>query len=237
MLTLSLCKIPIQYKEGIYKIDELPDTDQDAIEFDHDTYGDVLTYYVPVGEEQREFNLYGIPKEEFLETVHAVYDKTGQLKKISAQIADDPVLVYIHYTDDEDARQKIRSFALETADTMVENICKCTDTIARLFVEYYYERDAMDIHAKLGTAAQREQIEKDYPRYKDSGDYPGNYPCDMMVEGDNTTLIVMVKCIVGENLFQYFQYALNSIEERIKEQAIDRLNKTDDFQFISMEYD
>lgn len=131
MLTLSLCKIPIQYKEGIYKIDELPDTDQDAIEFDHDTYGDVLTYYVPVGEEQREFNLYGIPKEEFLETVHAVYDKTGQLKKISAQIADDPVLVYIHYTDDEDARQKIRSFALETADTMVENICAFTDVLDR----------------------------------------------------------------------------------------------------------
>lgn len=231
----EICKIPTVYREGTYGIGALPDTGQDIIDFEHDTYGDTLDYTVPVGEEGRELTLYGIPKGEFLETAKAVYDKTGRLVDISAQSHNEPVLVYIHYADAEDTRQKIRSFALETAEQMIEQICQCTEKIARLFVEYFYDGDAMDIHAKIGTAAQKRQIEEEYDQ--DSGEYPGNYPSEMMIEGDNDRLIVMVKCSVGGEPYEFFQYARKCMEEHIQEKAIDRINKTDGFRFISMEYD
>lgn len=233
---LSICKIPITFKEGAYRLQDFSDEACDSIEFEHDTYGDTLTYTAPVEGYKREIVLYGIPKEEFWETVSAEYDAAGKLLKISALIQNKQILLYIYYADADCARQKIKEFALKNADAIAEEICKCKEVVSRLFVEYYYESQTMDFHALIGSLAQKEQLLKEHPKYHDIVDYPGDYPSDL-IKGDNDALLVMINCVIDDNMHEFFQYAVEIMEARIQEKAIDKLRKTDDFKFISMEYD
>lgn len=232
----ELYNIPLTYREGTYRvIDFSKDIDRDGvISFDYDTQYQMLEYDIPVGKERREMTLYSVPEDEFIRMLRAVYDKDGTLQKITAVLEGCETLLYIRYESEEDAKEKIRKFAIRNADVIIEQIQQCTDAIARLFIDYYCDSDNMDYHAVVGTAAQMEEV-RQKGLYEDSCDYSGNYSSEYM-EGDDRMLITMVRCAEGHPS-ENFRYAIEIMSQHIEKYALEALHKTEDFKFICAEYD
>lgn len=233
---LELRNIPLTYKKGVYSIADFgQDIEGDnSVSFDYDAQYQMLDYDIPVGKEQRKMTLYSVPEEELVRTLRAVYGKDGILQKITAVLKDRETLLYIRYESEEDAKEKIRRFAIRNADTIIEQIQQCIDVVARLFIDYYCDGDNMDYHAVIGTAAQMETV-KQNGHYKDSCDYSGNYSSEN-IEGDNRMLITIVRCAEGHPS-ENFQYAVEIMSKHIEKYALAALCKTEDFKFICAEYD
>lgn len=233
---LELRNIPLTYKKGVYSIADFgQDIEGDnSVSFDYDAQYQMLDYDIPVGKEQRKMTLYSVPEEELVRTLRAVYGKDGILQKITAVLKGRETLLYIRYENEEDAKEKIRRFAIRNADTIIEQIQQCIDVVARLFIDYYCDGDNMDYHAVIGTAAQMETV-KQNGHYKDSCDYSGNYSSEN-IEGDNRMLITIVRCAEGHPS-ENFQYAVEIMSKHIEKYALAALCKTEDFKFICAEYD
>ena len=233
---LELHNIPLTYKEGVYSV---VDFDQDiegdnSVSFDYDAQYQMLDYDIPVGKEQRKMTLYSVPEGELVRTLRAVYGKDGILQKITAVLKGRETLLYIRYESEEDAKEKIRRFAIRNADAIIEQIQQCIDVVARLFIDYYCDGDNMDYHAVIGTAAEMEAV-RQKGHYEDSCDYSGNYSSEN-IEGDNRMLITMVRCAEGHPS-ENFQYAVEIMSKHIEKYALAALCKTEDFKFICAEYD
>ena len=233
---LELHNIPLTYKEGVFSV---VDFDQDiegdnSVSFDYDAQYQMLDYDIPVGKEQRKMTLYSVPEGELVRTLRAVYGKDGTLQKITAVLKGRETLLYIRYESEEDAKEKIRRFAIRNADAIIEQIQQCIDVVARLFIDYYCDGDNMDYHAVIGTAAEMEAV-RQKGHYEDSCDYSGNYSSEN-IEGDNRMLITMVRCAEGHPS-ENFQYAVEIMSKHIEKYALAALCKTEDFKFICAEYD
>ena len=233
---LELRNIPLTYKEGVYSVVDFgQDIEGDnSVSFDYDAQYQMLDYDIPVGKEQRKMTLYSVPEGELIRTLRAVYGKDGTLQKITAVLKGRETLLYIRYESVEDAKEKIRRFAIRNADAIIEQIQQCIDVVARLFIDYYCDGDNMDYHAVIGTAAQMETV-KQNGHYKDSCDYSGNYSSEN-IEGDNRMLITIVRCAEGHPS-ENFQYAVEIMSKHIEKYALAALCKTEDFKFICAEYD
>ena len=231
----ELHSIPLTCKEGVYSVfDFYQDADgEDAIFFDYDTQYQMLTYDIPVGQDWRGMTLYSVPEGELVRTLRAFYGKGGMLQKITAMLRGRETLLYIRYENEEDAKEKIRRFAIRNANAMIEQIQQCTDVMARLFIDYYYG-DNMDYHAVIGTAEQMETVRRKY-RDEDACDNSGNYPSEY-IEGDNRMLITMVRCAEGHPS-ENFRYAVEIMSKHIEKHALAALCRTEDFKYICAEYD
>ena len=233
---LELRNIPLTYKEGVYSVVDFgQDIEGDnSVSFDYDAQYQMLDYDIPVGKEQRKMTRYSVPEGELVRTLRAVYGKDGTLQKITAVLKGRETLLYIRYESVEDAKEKIRRFAIRNADTIIEQIQQCKDVVARLFIDYYCDGDNMDYHAVIGTAAEMEAV-RQKGHYEDSCDYSGNYSSEN-IEGDNRMLITMVRCAEGHPS-ENFQYAVEIMSKHIEKYALAALCKTEDFKFICAEYD
>ena len=233
---LELRDFPLTYKEGVYSVaDFSQDIEGDnAVFFDYDAQYQMLDYNIPVGQEWRKMTLYSVPEGELVRTLRAVYGKDGILQKITAVLKGRETLLYIRYESEEDAKEKIRRFAIRNADTIIEQIQQCIDVVARLFIDYYCDGDNMDYHAVIGTASQMETV-RQKGHYDDSCDYSGNYSSEN-IEGDNRMLITMVRCAEGHPS-ENFRYAVEIMSKHIEKYALAALSKTEDFKFICAEYD
>ena len=233
---LELRNIPLTYREGVYSVVDFgQDIEGDnSVSFDYDAQYQMLDYDIPVGKEQRKMTLYSVPEGELVRTLRAVYGKDGILQKITAVLKGRETLLYIRYESEEDAKEKIRRFAIRNADAIIEQIQQCTDVAARLFIDYYCDGDNMDYHAVIGTASQMETV-RQKGHYDDSCDYSGNYSSEN-IEGDNRMLITMVRCAEGHPS-ENFRYAVEIMSKHIEKYALTVLCKTEDFKFICAEYD
>ena len=233
---LELRDFPLTYKEGVYSVaDFSQDIEGDnAVSFDYDAQYQMLDYDIPVGQERRKMTLYSVPEGELVRTLRAVYGKDGTLQKITAVLKGRETLLYIRYESEEDAKEKIRRFAIRNANAIIEQFQQCTDVVARLFIDYYCDGDNMDYHAVIGTAAEMEAV-RQKGHYEDSCDYSGNYSSEN-IEGDNRMLITMVRCAEGHPS-ENFQYAVEIMSKHIEKYALATLRKTEDFKFICEEYD
>lgn len=233
---LELRDFPLTYKEGVYSVaDFSQDIEGDnAVFFDYDAQYQMLDYNIPVGQEWRKMTLYSVPEGELVRTLRAVYGKDGTLQKITAVIKGRETLLYIRYESEEDAKEKIRRFAIRNANAMIEQIQQCTDVMARLFIDYYCDGDNMDYHAVIGTAEQMETLRRKY-RDEDACDNSGNYPSEY-IEGDNRMLITMVRCAEGHPS-ENFRYAVEIMSKHIEKHALAALCRTEDFKYICAEYD
>lgn len=229
-------RIPMKYKEGIYGIKDFEKSNEDAIELEYEEIGEIVTYQIPDYEYDTEIVLYSIPKDKLEKTLRAFYSENGHLRKITICVEDKEILVYIHYENIEDAKEKIQSFAIKNADSIIEKICMCNEVVSRLFVEYFNDGQYLDFHAKIGTEAQKKILEKKYPDYEDIGDSCGDYPVEYIKEGNNDELKVMVLCADNDKM-DFFQFAVDIMVGQIAEKAVKKLNKADDFMFICDEYD
>ena len=82
----------------------------------------MLEYDIPVGKEQRKMTLYSVPEGELVRTLRAFYGKDGTLLKITAVLNGRETLLYIRYENEEDAKKKIRIFAIRNANAIIEQI-------------------------------------------------------------------------------------------------------------------
>ena len=232
----ELCNIPLTYIEGVHcAVDFSKDINgDDVISFDNDAQYQLLTYNIPVGKDRREMTLYSVPEGELVRTLRTFYGRGGMLQKITAMLKGRETLLYIRYENEEDAKEKIRRFAIRNANAMIEQIQQCTDVMARLFIDYYCDGDNMDYHAVIGTAEQMETVRRKY-RDEDTCDNSGNYPSEY-IEGDNRMLITMVRCAQGHPS-ENFRYAVEIMSKHIEKYALAALRKTEDFKYICAEYD
>ena len=232
----ELHNIPLTYKEGVYSVvDFSKDINGDnAISFDYDAQYQMLTYDIPVGKDRREMTLYSAPEGDLFQTLHAFYGRNGMLQKITAVLKGRETLLYIRYENEEDAREKIRRFAVRNANAIIEQIQQCTDIVSRLFIDYYCDSDNMDYHAVIGTTAQMKAVRQKY-HDEDACDHSGNYPSEY-IEGDNEMLITMVRCAEGHPS-ENFRYAEEIMSRHIEKYALAALRKTEDFKYICAEYD
>lgn len=232
----ELHSIPLTCKEGVYSVfDFYQDADgEDAIFFDYDTQYQMLTYDIPVGKDWRGMTLYSVPEKDIFRTLRAFYGADRGLQKITAVLNGRETLLYIRYEDEEDARKKIRRFAIRNANAIIEQIRQCTDVVARLFIDYYIDSETIDYLVMIGTAAQMEAVRQKY-HDEDSCDCSGNYPSEY-IKGENEILITMVRCAEGHPSAN-FQYAVEIMSKYIEKHALPALRRTEDFKFICGEYD
>jgi len=232
----ELHNIPLTYKEGVHSVVDFSKdiNGGDAISFDYDAQYQMLTYNIPVGKDRREMTLYSVPEKDIFRTLRACYGEDGGLLKITAVLNGHETLLYIRYEDEEDARKKIRRFAIRNANAIIEQIQQCKDAVARLFVDYYIDSETIDYHAMIGTAAQMEAVRQKY-HDEDSCDCSGNYPSEY-IKGDNKMLITMVRCAEGHPS-ENFLYAVEIMSKHIEKHALAALRKTEDFKYICAEYD
>lgn len=234
-------KIPLKFKSGKYNITELLADSENVLILSLGEFG-VLSYSVP--EYETEVRLYDITEQIIENTLFATYDDCRVLKYLEFIKDDEKRLVYINFTDNEVAKEKIIDFAEQSADIISNELIKCKDKVARLFIEYFCDGESVDFAAKIGTAADKQAaIDSLSERAKQRGleksviDNSGNYPHKNRVECDNHTFGIMLLCAMPCQYSELFDLAVDIMTKLIKNSVIDTLDKSDDFKFIVSEYD
>ncbi len=108
-------------------------------------------------------------------------------------------------------------------------------TLSRLFIEYFYDGEAVDIAAETATAEETQAVIDYYKGDITAADNYGNF--NNRIPIDLEALGVMLMCTNGDFRSMLFYKAVETFEERLKNRVLDKIGKTEDFKFISEEYD
>ncbi len=232
---MSVYKIPLKFKAGEFKFTELNVSDGECIELNYDeTYG-LLTYEAPIYE--NEVRVYSVPRELMPNALTVLYDKNGELDKVTLAEGERVRLIYIWFKNIEKSESGVLKFVREQADRIAQEIIKRKQTLSRLFVEKFYDGEAVDIAAKTATVEEMRAVIDEYNGDVSTADNSGNYPVEKMMTVDYEPLAVMLMCTMGEFRSMLFNKAAETFEERLKSRVLDKIDKTEDFKFISEEYD
>ena len=234
-------KIPLKFKSGKYNIVELLADSENVLILSLGEFG-VLSYSVP--EYGTEVRLYNITEQVIENTLFATYDDCGYLKYLELINYDEIRLVYINFTDNKNAKEEIIDFAEQSADIISNELIKCKDKVARLFIEYFCDGQSVDFAAKIGTVADKQAVidslsERDKQRGLEKSviDNCGDYPHKNRVECDNHTFGIMLLCAMPCQYLDLFDLAVEIMTKRIKDSVINAIDKSDDFKFIASIYD
>ena len=226
--------IPLQFKAGAFKFDELDAVDGEALTLCYDEKYQLLTYDTPL--EGSEVRVYTVPRELMPNGLTAVYDDTGTLDKVEFSDGERTRLFYIWFKNISKSERGVLKFVKEQADMIAKEIVGKKQILSRLFVEKFYDGEAVDIAVKTATAEEVQAVVDKYGE-PSSADNSGNYPVENRFEIDRETLGVMLMCTSGIFRSMLFGKAVEAFEERIKKRVLDKAKKTDDFRFICEEYD
>lgn len=232
---MSVYKIPLKLKAGEFKFGELENTDGECLELDYDNEYQMIDYTVPIY--GSEAHIYTVPRELMPNALTAVYDKNGGLDRVEFDDNGRTRLFYIHFRNIEKSESAVLKFVKKEADRISKEIIGKKQTLARLFVEYFYDGEAVDIAAKTATAEEMRAVIEEYDGDVTTADNSGNYPSENRLAVDAETLGVMLMCTNGEFRSMLFNKAAETFEERLKSRVLDKTDKTGDFKFISEEYD
>ena len=234
--------IPLAFQKGEYGLSDLKNAGGEMLEIGYTDGPGIIEYSIP-GSYHRP-RIYGIPHYVLENSIKANYSDDGKLKTITVNNSkNENLLVYIRYDSEEEAKQEIRNFAIENARIITEQLVQSREKAARLFTEYYYDGEIMDYHAYIGTEEQKQKIKQKYPDDDSVVDNGGDYiiyseDYTNLIYGDNNKLGTMVVCADTDSSETNFpDYAANIMNEYIRENAVDKLDKTDDFKFITGWYD
>lgn len=232
-------RIPMQFKAGKFHYSELFDNGADVLTLFHEQF-DILSYFTP--NDNTEIRLYNVSEQAMQNDIYVTYSNTGQLKYVELIHNDEVRLLFINYLDDNDAKSEILDFAEQSADIISNELLKCKDMVARLFVEYYRAAEGFDFAAKIGTVKDKQTvIDSLSEKAKQRGlgkmvvDNSGDYPNTNRIECDRDTIEIMLLC--SSSKISLMDMAINVMIDNIKNKVIDSLNKSDDFKFIVSEYD
>ncbi|MDE5772619.1 MAG: hypothetical protein K2I06_13530 [Ruminococcus sp.] len=238
-------KIPLNYREGTYKIEEMENFSGEVINIEYIGF-DMFRYIVP--KYDREVRIYEIPKNPVFT---ATYDNNGVIKHIELHRENKTELVYINFKDNEHAKENIWQYSCFWGDRISEKILEHKEKVSRLFIDYFYDGQSVNFLVNIYTSEDVQKVIDDYNKYIESKgknykrcDYPvadssGNYPDypNNSIVPDIETLRIMLLC--AEEFFscELYGFAIYVMTERIKENVLDKIDKTDDFKLIAEEYD
>lgn len=234
-------KIPLQFKPGKFHLNELPANNKDVLLLSCGKY-DILSYFVP--KYRTEVRLYNITEQLIQNYLYATYNDNGQLKYVELIQDDDVRLLFISYIDDADARAEVLDYAEQSAYIISCELLKCKEKVSRLFIEYYRDCEAMDFAAKIGTVAEKQVLIDSLGEKANRRDFvemvtnnSGNYPHEKRIECDRYTLEIMMLCANPDIQIELLDMAIDVMTNIIRDNVVDKLNKSDDFKFIAEEYD
>lgn len=226
-------KIPLKFTEGSFKFSELGRVKNgECLELDYDDEYQLITYNAPMyGSEVR---IYTVPRELMPNALSAVYGSDGALGRVEFSEGERKRLFYIRYKNIAASESSVLKFVGEQADMISKEIIGKKQILSRLFVEYFYDGEAVDIAAKTATAEETRAVIDYYKGDITVADNSGDF--DNRMELDYETLGVMLMCTNGDFRSVLFYKAAEIFEERLK-RVLDRIDKTEDFKFIAEEYD
>ncbi len=233
--------IPLNFKAGKFKLDELNGGDED-LTLCYDEKWELVTYSVP--EYENEVRVYTVPRELMPSALTAVYGDSGGLERVGLDEGDKTRLIYIRFADNELAKAGVLDFVEEQADKIADEVIGRGQKLARLFVGRFYDGEAVELAVKPATAEEVQAVIDEYEGDgefdefdEDAADYSGDYPAQNLIMADCETLGVMLMCTGGDFQSELFELAAAAFEERIKSRVLNKIDKTEDFKFISEEND
>lgn len=233
---MSVYKIPLKFKAGEYKFDELnADDGSAALELDYNTEYQLITYDVPLyGGDAR---IYTVPRERMPDALTAVYDKNGELESVGFDDNGRARLFYIRFKNTGIPGSGLMKFVKEQADGISAEIIGQKQTLARIFVEKFYDGEAADIAVRTADADEMRAVIDKYNGSARAADNSGNYPIANRRELDRETLGVMLMCTDGNLRNMLFDKAVKAFAERLESRVLKKIKTTADFKFICEEYD
>lgn len=233
---MSVYKIPLKFKAGEFKFSELNlGKEDESLNLDYDTEYQMITYKVPMYE--NEARIYTVPRDFMPGALTAVYGDSGELDKVNLVEEERTRLIYIRFKNIKESEKIVLKFVKEQADQMCAGIIGRKQKLARLFFGKFYDGEAVEIAVKTATAEEMKAVIDEYDEELDTADNSGNYPVENMLMLDYEPLGVMLMCTNCNFQSMLFGLAAAAVEERIKSRLLNKIDKTDDFQFISEEWD
>lgn len=229
---MSIFKIPLKGKAGEVMFNEMDPAVGDCLTLDYNDEYQLLTYNVPLyGGEAR---LYTISRELMPTALTAVYDNNGDINKV---MFSGTRLIYIYYKNVMMPERVILKFVKAEADKISGTIIRRKQTLARIFVEKFYDGEAVDIAIKTATAGEVQTVMDGDGGEAAAANNSGNFPVENRLEIDRETLGVMLMC--ADSLLQYrlFGKAAEMFAERVRSRVLKKIKTTEDFKFIVEEYD
>ena len=232
-------KVPLKYKEGTYKVDEIVNFSGEIIYIKYE-HSEMYSYIVP--EYNHEVYLY-VVKENHIFT--ATYDSNGIIKYIELHRENKTELVYINLPDMETAKEYILKYSCFWGDRISEKILGHKEKIARLFIDYSDDWYQVGILVNAYAQEDVQQAIDDYNEYLEkyklsrddyhAEDESRNYRkyVSESITPDIETLQKILLCTNPDFADELYKFAVNIIIEKIKNNVIDKINKTEDFRFIS----
>lgn len=237
--------IPMQFNSGEFKLEEIPTVQEFDQENHFETDGMLCLEY---DEEQQilEYNepksydtvsIYSVSENAVKDTLKAVYDGNGGLERLELVDKDKTRLIYIRYDNMKASHDSVYGFIKKQAKKLAQAIMKRDEKLARIFIESFYDGDAVDIAVKTATPEEMQAVTDENGGDVESADYSGEYPVENRIELDNETLRIMLLCTDGKYRDKLFAACVDEIADYIKKHVLDSINKTDNFRFICEAYD
>lgn len=109
--------------------------------------------------------------------------------------------------------------------------------LTRIFIEKFYDGEAVDIAAKTATAEEVQAVIDEYDGEIAAADNSGNFPLENRIGLACETLGVMLMCADGLLRNRLFDKAVETFAERVRSRVLKKGEFTEDFRFIVEEYD
>lgn len=231
--------IPLEHKSGEYRLNELQNATGNLLILKLATSG-ILSYQVP--ESDTEIRLYDITGQMIKEGLVASYEE-GHLKRVDLKQDDRELFVYIYLEDDNAAKEALLDFAGKNAEMISNEIIKCREEVARLFIEYFYDGQAFDFAAKIATVEDKQAVIQrcieagEENNIDDWADNSGNYPEESRIECDNDNMGIMLSCVPPHINDEMYDMVVEEMTNYIRNAVVDKICRSSDFKFIAEEYD
>lgn len=232
---MSIYKIPLNYKAGPYRYDELDIDEKDEnLSLDYNTKHQMMSYTVPVY--NNKARIYTIARELIPNGLTTVYNDCGKLDKVELADTEHTRLIYRRFQDIKASEESILAFVKKQANKICSEIIRKIDknqTLARLFFGTFYDGEAVEIVVKTATEEELNAVINKHGQSPDTVDNCGNYPKENMILLDDEPLAVMLMCTDCDLQCTLFDMAAAAVEEQIKDCIYNKVNRADDFQFIT----
>ena len=230
----TVYRVPFKHKAGEYQIKRLKGG-EDSLEVTCFDGYDIVQR--SGGNSDRRFRLYHVDEKSF-DFMTAIYDKDGVLKNVGISGDDSRRFLYLRIDDPQAAENLIRCCAGKSGSNIAAELLKRSGRVRRLFSEYAWDGNFFDYHVIYAT-------EDDVCKVFDRGaaeyggdiiDNGGEYSHDDTVSCDTERLAVILSCIPDDFDYGFFRIAVNVMDKYVRG-VIPQLDRTDDFKFISEQYD
>ncbi|MDE7398779.1 MAG: hypothetical protein K2N06_04535 [Oscillospiraceae bacterium] len=228
--------IPMQFKSGEFKFKELPRADKNnALRLEYNKEYEILEYDMIKWDGTAR--IYSVPKNAVKDTLVVAYDGNDELERIELSDKNKTRLVYIRYVNMKDSRDSVLKFIRKQAKRLSHEIMKRNEMLSRIFIESFYDGDAVDIAVKTATPEEMKAVIDENGGDTESADYSGNFPVESRIEIDRETLRVMLLCTSEDYRDTLFSVCAVDVKEYIEKHVLDNIDKTEDFKFICEAYD